>query len=82
MEDTIPAKIISEMPLPIPRSVISSPIQTRKMVPAVSEMMMARVSTLSPMPSTTPACRSSCICPKPCARAMGTVSQCTIRLIF
>ena len=34
---TIEAKIISEMPLPIPRWVISSPIHMTSMQPAVSE---------------------------------------------
>ena len=34
---TIDAKIISEMPLPIPRWVISSPIHMSRTVPAVSE---------------------------------------------
>ncbi|OPZ71729.1 MAG: hypothetical protein BWY80_01266 [Firmicutes bacterium ADurb.Bin456] len=33
--DTIPAKIRSEIPLPMPFSVICSPIHIRKVVPAV-----------------------------------------------
>ena len=33
---TIPAMMISEMPLPIPRSVICSPIHIRNIVPAVT----------------------------------------------
>ena len=36
MRETIEAKIISEMPLPIPRWVISSPIHISSTVPAVS----------------------------------------------
>ena len=39
----MPAKIRTEMPLPIPRSLISSPSQTRNIVPAVMEMIMERV---------------------------------------
>ncbi len=35
--ETIEAKIISEMPLPMPRWVISSPIHISRTVPAVSE---------------------------------------------
>ena len=31
----MPAKIMTEMPLPMPFSLISSPIQTRNIVPAV-----------------------------------------------
>ena len=34
---TIDAKIISEMPLPMPRWVISSPIHISRIVPAVSD---------------------------------------------
>ena len=36
IRETIDAKIISEMPLPIPRWVISSPIHITSTVPAVS----------------------------------------------
>ena len=39
MRDTIPAKISSEMPLPMPRWVICSPSHIRKIEPAVTEMM-------------------------------------------
>ena len=35
--ETIEAKIISEMPLPMPRWVISSPIHISRIVPAVSD---------------------------------------------
>ncbi len=38
--ETIEAKIISEMPLPMPRWVISSPIHIRRIVPAVSDVTM------------------------------------------
>ena len=37
MPATMPPKMITEMPLPMPFSVISSPIQTRNIVPAVIE---------------------------------------------
>ena len=39
---TIEAKIISEMPLPMPRWVISSPIHMRSTQPAVSEMTIRK----------------------------------------
>ena len=38
MPEAIEAKIISEIPLPIPRWVISSPIHISSIVPAVSEI--------------------------------------------
>ena len=44
---TMPAMMISEMPLPIPRSVICSPIHIRNIVPAVRVMT---VITTNPMP--------------------------------
>ena len=40
MRDTIEAKMSSEIPLPIPRWVISSPSHISSTVPAVSEMTM------------------------------------------
>ena len=39
---TIEAKIISEMPLPMPRWVISSPIHISRIVPAVSEITIRK----------------------------------------
>ena len=39
--DTIPTKIMIDTPLPMPFSVISSPSHTRKIVPAVMEMIIA-----------------------------------------
>ena len=39
---TMPAKMMSEMPLPIPRSVICSPSHMMKAVPAVSVMTVMR----------------------------------------
>ena len=44
---TIPAMMISEMPLPIPRSVICSPIHIRNIVPAVT---VITVITINPGP--------------------------------
>lgn len=43
--DTIPPKMMTDTPLPMPFSVISSPIQTRNTVPAVMENSMARVGS-------------------------------------
>ena len=42
IRETIDAKIISEMPLPMPRWVISSPIHMSSIVPAVSEMTIRK----------------------------------------
>ena len=42
--DTMPAKMMSEMPLPTPRSVMSSPIQTSSIVPPTKLMTMVSVS--------------------------------------
>ena len=44
----IPAIIINEMPLPIPRSVIISPIQTRTIVPVV---IAITASIIKPIPA-------------------------------
>ena len=40
MRAAMPAKIISDMPLPIPRSVTSSPIHITRAAPAVSTRTM------------------------------------------
>ncbi len=40
MRATMPAKMMSEMPLPMPRSVICSPIHMMNAVPAASESMV------------------------------------------
>ena len=42
MSVTMPAKMISEMPLPMPRSVICSPSHMMKAVPVVSEIIVSR----------------------------------------
>ena len=40
--ETMPAKMISDTPLPMPRSVTCSPSHIRKMVPAVRETTAVR----------------------------------------
>ena len=59
MPATMPPKMMMEMPLPMPFSVMSSPSQTRNMVPAVMEMTAASVGRASlpvkPMPLMAPA---------------------------
>ncbi len=42
----IPAKMISEMPLPMPRSVICSPSHMMKAVPAVRVIMVSRMKPI------------------------------------
>ena len=42
MPDTTEQKMISDMPLPMPRLVMSSPIHIRRAVPAVREVTMSR----------------------------------------
>ena len=54
---TMPAKMISEMPLPTPRAVICSPSHIRNTVPPVS-VMTAEIRTTSQDPYTTPQCSS------------------------
>jgi hypothetical protein len=44
---TMPAKMMKLMPLPIPRSVMSSPIHIRAIEPAVSVAIWVRVSKLA-----------------------------------
>jgi hypothetical protein len=51
---TMPVKMISDMPLPTPRSVICSPSHMMKAVPVVSEIMVSRTKPkpgLMTMPS-------------------------------
>ena len=50
----MPAKISSEMPLPIPFSVICSPNHIRKQVPAVSVRIV--IATNPPLSSRTSCC--------------------------
>ncbi len=47
---TMPAKMISEMPLPMPRSVICSPSHMMKAVPAV-RVITVRMRKLQPLAS-------------------------------
>ena len=59
MRATIEAKISSEIPLPIPRWVISSPIHIRSTVPAVSEITIRNtLARLKFVITDTPACCS------------------------
>ena len=66
--DTMPAKMMSEMPLPMPRSVMSSPIQTSSIVPPTKLTTMVSVSN-EPSPKkltgkvNTPAREKSSNCP-------------------
>ena len=63
---TIPLKMISEMPLPMPSSEISSPSQTRNIVPATIEVIVAIVGSaslpVSEIPLTPPNCWISSSC--------------------
>ena len=71
---TIPAKITKLMPLPIPRSVISSPIHISAIEPAVSVAICVSVSKLprSNVPVRTLLLLSSARNPYDWSRAIGT----------
>ena len=56
----MPAKMMIEMPLPRPRSVICSPSHIRNMVP-VTSVVTAVMRNMSPGSSTRPGCDSSAI---------------------
>ena len=62
----MPLKMMSEMPLPMPSSEISSPSHTRNIVPATIEVSVATVgsacSPVSEMPLTPPNCWMSMSC--------------------
>ena len=45
-DTTIPENIIRDIPLPMPRSVISSPSHTRNIVPAVMDSIAAMVGNM------------------------------------
>ena len=70
----MPAKMISDMPLPMPRSLICSPSHMIKAVPVVSEMM---VSMTKPKPGlmTMPPCiaMSPSAMPNDCTMERPTV---------
>ena len=76
---TMPPRMISERPLPIPCSVISSPSQTANIVPAVIVTRMVTVESHCPAPKPKPAMTPGTeaitkrICPKACSAARGTV---------
>ena len=56
----MPAKMISEMPLPRPRSVICSPSHIRNIVP-VTSVTAETTRNITPGSSTRPACASSAV---------------------
>ena len=56
----MPAKMMSEMPLPMPRSVICSPSHIRNMVPVTSVITVV-MRNMRPGSSTRPRCDSSAI---------------------
>jgi hypothetical protein len=51
----MPAKMISEMPLPMPRSVICSPSHMMKAVPVVSDRMVNKRKPQPGLATTSPA---------------------------
>ncbi len=57
---TMPAKMIIEMPLPMPRSVICSPSHMRNMVP-VMRVITVVMRKARPASTTRPGCASSAI---------------------
>ena len=72
---TMPAKMMKLMPLPMPRSVISSPIHISAIAPAVSVAIWVRVVKLarSNVPVSTPCELSSARKPYAWSIAIGTV---------
>ena len=71
----MPAKMMKLMPLPMPRSVISSPIHIRVTAPAVRVAIWVSVVKLdrSNEPVRTPCELSSASTPYACRIAIGTV---------
>ena len=57
---TIPAKMIIEMPLPMPRSVICSPSHIRNMVPVTSDTVAVNTK---PTPECTTSAEPPAVCP-------------------
>jgi hypothetical protein len=53
---TMPAKMMSDMPLPMPRSLICSPSHMMKAVPVVSEMMVIRTNPQPGLITKPPTC--------------------------
>ncbi len=70
----MPARMIIEMPLPRPRSVICSPSHIRNMVPAVS-VAVARNTNWKPGLITTPWFWNATAAPAPWNTARPTVPQ-------
>jgi hypothetical protein len=71
---TIPAKMISEMPLPMPFSLIFSPSHIRNVEPAVSDTMMLRYVNRLGLVST-PQLLARVVTPMPWMTARTTVPQ-------
>ncbi len=69
---TMPARMIIEMPLPRPRSVICSPSHIRNMVPATS-VIVARNTNCGPGAMTTPWFWNAMAAPAPWNAASPTV---------
>ena len=70
----MPAKMMKLIPLPIPRSVMSSPIHISAMEPAVSVAIWVSVSKLarSKVPVSTPSEFSKAMKPYACSMDIGT----------
>ncbi len=78
---TMPAKITSEMPLPMPYSVISSPNHISITVPAVSVTMISTTPNQLRLVSTPWRLKTN-VSPHACSRPSATVSQRVQRVIF
>ena len=76
---TIPAKMIIEIPLPIPYSVINSPNQTRKTVPAIRHMIIVTIPNAL-VGAITELCCIRTISPQPDSAAKGIIRRWLIRL--
>ncbi len=61
---TMPAKMIIDMPLPMPRSVICSPSHIRNIVPVTSEIVAVNRKLKPPPPIATPLFCSAMAAPK------------------
>ena len=70
---TIPEKIIKEIPLPTPLSVICSPNHIRKVVPATNETVVINLKDKPGSRTMLPAFSNPTATPYPCNVAMKTV---------
>ncbi len=79
----MPAKMISEIPLPMPCSVICSPSHMTNMVPVVSVIIVVSVNRAGgKFGSTTPMLRSATLMPKDWTMARPRVPKRVYWLIF